>query len=133
MGTGHIHLSMIALAGPKGDLWHAKKEFEKNKMFDRIVTFDVPDDYGEFPDTTGYTAENWEQIVLHKEDGALYSFMTKCMDAVLDYTNKQSDHLDRLGYTDIQKNVHWPKFGGNIFCCTGHVTGYAPANQIVRH
>lgn len=133
MGTGFLHRSIIALAGPKGDIWFAKKKFEKENMFDRIITFDVPDDYGEFPDTTGYTKEDWEKITLHKEDGALYPFMTKCMDAVLDFTNKESDQLDRLGYRQIEKNVHWPKFGGNIFACTGHVTGYAPAIQIVGH
>jgi hypothetical protein len=133
MGTGHIHLSMLALAGPKADVWYAKKKFEAQKMFDRIVTFDVPDDYGEFPDTTGYTSQDWEKITLQQEDGALYPFMTKCMDVVLEYTNHQADHLDRMGYQNIEKNVHWPKFGGTMFACTGHVTGYAPSIQIVRH
>lgn len=130
---GSIHRSIIALAGPRSDLWYAKKGFEKEKMFDRIITFDVPDDYGEFPDTTGYTAEDWEKITLSQEDGALYPFMTKCMDAVLEFTNKEADAFDRLGYYRIEKSVHWPKFGGTIFACTGHVTAVRPAIALVRH
>ena len=120
------HWSIIALAGPKADIWNMKKAFDAEKMFDDIVLVDVPDDYGEFPDTTGYTAENWEDIILDQEDGNLYGYMTKCMDACLDFTNKRADQADKLGLIDIQKNVHWPKFGGAVFAVTGHVTAEQP-------
>ena len=125
------HWSMIAIAGPKREIWQIKKDLEQGKMFDKIVLFDVPDDYGEFPDTTGYTAENWETMTSDQEDGSLYGFMTKCMDACLDFSNKQADLADRLGLIEIHKNVHWPKFGGNIFAVTGHVTAVQAANRLI--
>ena len=125
------HWSMIAIAGPKAEIWQIKKDLEQAKMFDKVVLFDVPDDYGEFPDTTGYTEENWEAITLDQEDGSLYGFMTKCMDACLDFSNKQADLADRLGLVEIHKNVHWPKFGGNIFAVTGHVTAVQAANRLI--
>lgn len=115
------HHSIIAIAGPKADVWKLKKELEKE--FDRVITFDVPDNYGEFPDTSGYVKKDWENIVIDKEDGSLYSFMTKCMDAAIDFTNKKCDELDGRGFVKIEKAVHWPRFGGNIFAATGHVTG----------
>ncbi len=115
------HHSIIAVAGPKSDIWKLKKNLEKT--FDRVISFDVPDDYGEFPDTSGYIKDDWENIKIDKEDGSLYSFMTKCMDAAIDFTNKKTDEMDNRGFVEIEKAVHWPRFGGNIFAATGHVTG----------
>ena len=123
------HCSIIAIAGPKSDVWKLKKDLEKE--FDRVVTFDVPDNYGEFPDTSGYVKKDWENIVIDKEDGSLYSFMTKCMDAAIDFTNKKADELDSRGFVQIEKAVHWPRFGGNIFAATGHVTGNRKESPIV--
>ena len=123
------HHSIIAVAGPKADVWKLKKELEKD--FDRVITFDVPDNYGEFPDTSGYVKKDWESIVIDKEDGSLYSFMTKCMDAAIDFTNKKSDELDTRGFVNIEKAVHWPRFGGNIFAATGHVTGERKTSPLV--
>lgn len=117
------HHSIIALAGPKSEVWSIKKALERDTEFDRVITFDVPDDFGEFPDTSGYVKEDWENIVIDKEDGSLYAFMTKCMDAAIDFTNKKADELDNRGFIQIEKTVHWPRFGGNIFAATGHVTG----------
>lgn len=115
------HHSIIAVAGPRTETWKLKKELEKN--FDRVITFDVPDSYGEFPDTSGYVEDDWQTVVADKEDGSLYSYMTKCMDACIDFTNKKCDEMDNRGFVDIEKAIHWPRFGGNIFAATGHVTG----------
>jgi hypothetical protein len=117
------HHSIIAIAGPKAEVWSVKKALERDSEFGRVITFDVPDDYGEFPDTSGYVQKNWEDIVLSKEDGNLYGFMAKCMDAAIDFTNKKADELDNRGFLQIEKAIHWPRFGGNIFAATGHVTG----------
>jgi len=125
------HWSIIALAGPKAEIWNIKKTFERDKMFDEIVLVNVPDDFGEFPDTTGYTEEHWESIVLDQEDGNLYGYMTKCMDACLEFTNKRADQADNLGMIDINKAVHWPKFGGTVFAVTGHVTAMPPVPNMV--
>jgi hypothetical protein len=123
------HRSIIAIAGPKREVWILKKDLEDK--FDRVITFDVPDSYGEFPDTSGYVKEDWETIVADKEDGSLYSYMTKCMDAAIDFTNKKADELDNRGFEDIEKAVHWPRFGGNIFAATGHVTGKRNESPLV--
>lgn len=117
------HHSIIAIAGRKSEVWGMKKILEREADYDRIITFDVPDDYGEFPDTTGYVQKDWEEIVLSKEDGNLYSYMAKCMDSAIDFTNKKSDELDSRGFVEIEKAIHWPRFGGTVFAATGHVTG----------
>lgn len=124
------HHSIIAIAGPKRDVWSLKKVLEHDS-WSRIITFEVPDDYGEFPDTSGYVEKDWETIVVDKEDGSLYSFMTKCMDAAIDFTNKKADELDHRGFVDIEKAVHWPRFGGILFAATGHVTGRQKTSSIL--
>ena len=121
------HYSIIAIAGPQREIAGLK---EKLPEFSEVRVFDVPDDYGEFPDTSGYVKEDWESVVLHKEDGSLYSYMTKCMDCVLEFTNKRAVTMDSLGYMDIAATVHWPRFGGSVFAVTGHITGRAPNWQI---
>ena len=120
-----IHYSIIALAGPKKVTWPIRKDLQG--MYDRIITFDIPDDYGEFPDTSGYTAQNWEQMQSNREDGSLFPFMTKCMDAVLEYTNDQVKRLDKADYIEIKQDVQWPKFGGDVFAVVGHVTAHESA------
>ena len=115
-----IHWSIIALAGSKREIWTLKKDIEKDKTFDRVITIDMSDDYGEFPDTIDY--ENWEEIELDQEDSAVFPFMQKCMDACIDFVNKKSDSVSGLGYMNIEGTIHWPKFGGKIFGVTGHVT-----------
>lgn len=117
---------VIALAGPGKDL-QKLKSILRDHGFTEIHTFDVPDDYGCFPDTTGYTAENWEEMESDIEDGNLYKWMTKCMDVALEFTNRRSNIADKLGYRNINKTLHWPKFGGKIFAVTGHVTCLPPA------
>jgi len=114
------HWSIIAIAGPRREIADTKKALEDT--FDEVHIFEVSDDYGEFPDTSGYTAENWEEMQTEIEDGNLFPIMTKCMDCALDYTNKKERAADMLGCYDIKKSVHWPKFGGKIFAVTGHVT-----------
>jgi len=115
------HRSVIAIAGPQRLVKNMKADLEHANLFELIHVFEIPDDYGEFPDTTGYTAENWETMESVMEDPALYPFMTKCMDVCLDFTNKKEKELDILGHDEINKFVHWPKFGGKVFAVTGHV------------
>jgi len=111
----------MAIAGPRREIEQMNLN-ELSEMFGHVEVFEVPDDYGEFPDTTGYTEERWENIVLDQEDGAVFPFMTKCMDCCMEFVNKRVDIADKLGFVNIEKNVHWPKFGGKVFAVTGHVT-----------
>lgn len=115
-----IHWSIITLAGTKCELWKLKKDIEKEKQYDRVITFEMPGDFGEFPDTIDY--ENWETIELDQEDSAVFPFMQKCMDACIDFVNNKSEIVDKLGYMNIEGTIHWPKFGGTVFAVTGHVT-----------
>ena len=118
----NLHWSLIALAGSKREIWNLKKDIEKEKKFDRVITFEMPGDYGEFPDTTGYTDNNWETIELDQEDSAVFPYMQKCMDACIDFVNKKVETVNGLGYMNIEGTIHWPKFGGTVFAVTGHVT-----------
>ena len=95
------------------------KEIED--IFDEVKIFEIPDDYGEFPDTTGYTADNWETMSSDVEDSNLYPYMTKAMDAALEFVNRRYKTADKLGFKSLEKHIHWPKFGGKIFAVTGHV------------
>lgn len=120
--------TVIAIAGPK-DLTGMIKDQIK-ELYDQVYIFDVPDDYGEFPDTSGYTSENFEQFESEVEDGALYPFMTKCIDAVMDWNTNRSNTLDRLGYQYIESFLHAPKFGGKVFACGGFIRAFAPGFKI---
>jgi len=119
--------SVIAVAGPTKEIQNMKESF---KMFDKIYTFDVPDDYGEFPDTTGYTREDFDKIESIMEDPALLPYMTKCVDAVMEYNNTRSASLEKLGYIDIEAVLQAPKFGGRIFAAVGFVKAFEPQRII---
>jgi len=122
------HKAIIAVAGPTRETKGIKGVLLK-EGFDEVHIFDVPDDYGEFPDTTGYEREDWATIESDMEDPALFPFMTKCMDACLQFTLKWERTFDLLGHVHIENNLHWPKFGGKVFAVTGHITSFKPDMQ----
>lgn len=119
--TPVMQWAILVLAGPKSEIDMIKNEGEIQVMFEKIVTFEISDSYGEFPDTTGYTADNFQQMESVVEDAALFPVMQKCMDAVIDFTTKRFETADKLGFKNLERHIHWPKFGGKIFAVTGHV------------
>ncbi len=125
-----IHWSCIVLAGPKR-LTDEITNDELREMFDEVHVFDIPDDYGIFPDTTGYDREDFATIESDMEDPALYAYMTKCMDCAIDFTTRRGDIADKLGYRGIEQSIHWPKEGSPVFAVTGHVTASTPSVSIV--
>ena len=113
----------LALAGPKALLSEIREVYDTfNKVF-RIV---VPDDYGEFPDTTGYTQKDFETMESDMEDPALYPFMQQAMDRCLDWADKKASLADKMGLVDIENVIQWPKFGGKIFAVAGIVKAWYP-------
>lgn len=112
--------SIITVTGPK-NMINEVIDQEIREMFNEVLTFEIPDDYGEFPDTTGYTADNWGKMASTVEDSNLYPYMTRAMDAVLEFVNRRWTTADKLGYENLERHIHWPKFGGRIFVVTGHV------------
>ena len=116
---------ILVIAGPK-HLLPIVKQLEDTENISEMVTFEVPDDYGEFPDTSGYTEDNWREQILTMEDSNLYPYMTKCMDAALDWTSKRHRTIDGLGYRNIETFIHWPKFGGKVYAVMGVVKGWNP-------
>lgn len=119
--TPVMQWAILVLAGPKSEIDMIKNEGEIQVMFEKIVTFEISDSYGEFPDTTGYTADNFQQMESVVEDAALFPVMQKCMDAVIDFTTKRFEIAEKLGFKNLERHIHWPKFGGKIFAVTGHV------------
>lgn len=115
-----LQWSILVITGPTREI-KGIIDAELSEMFNEIKTFDITDDYGEFPDTTGYTADNWEKMSSQVEDSNLYPFMTRAMDAVLEFVNRRWNTADKLGYQNLERHSHWPKFGGKIFAVTGHV------------
>jgi len=116
-----LQWAIMVLAGPKNLIDDVRKDPQLDTMFEKIVTFEIADDYGEFPDTTGYNVDNFEKMESDVEDAALFPIMQKCIDAVIDFTTKRYAIADKLGYNNLERHIHWPKFGGKIFAVTGHV------------
>ena len=123
--------SIIAFAGPKREL---KKINIPNGTYDKIIKFETPDDYGEYPDLgafeyryqdedgsdcIGYDAEKFQSDM---EDHQLYPYMLKCVDAVTEYITKKSEILEKLHFQNIMTTMNGPKFGGRVFCVAGFVT-----------
>lgn len=120
-----IFSSILCIAGPQKEYSSIRGQLEKT--FDKVLFFDVPDDYGEFPDTTGYTSENFEQLESTMEDPALYPYMTKCVDAVMEHNRSRAGTLVMLGYKDVEDFIHSPKFGGKLYVVAGIVKAFPPA------
>ena len=118
MGT----MSVIALAGSKRDLDLAT-QFPPDVKWDKIVRVEVPDSsgYGEFPDTSAYEAADFADFESKMEDQALFPYMTKCVDAVLDFTVKASVRLETVGFRNIHSSISGMKTGGKMFVVAGFV------------
>jgi hypothetical protein len=113
-------ISVVAFAGAKRDL--DAIELPPN-TFNVVHKFEVPDDHGDYPETAGYTADNWEQISGTMEDSALWPSMKHCMDAVLDFTLKKEEWLSQMGNINIKSFIQFPKWGGRVFAVCGFVKG----------
>ena len=122
---------ILAVTGPQ-HLLPIVNELSTITDLNEIKLFPTPDDYGMFPDTSGYTEDNWQEQVLTLEDSNLYPYMTKCMDCVIDYTSKRSSTLDMLGYKNIETFIHWPKFGGMVYAVIGVVKGESPCASYLQ-
>jgi len=124
------HFAIAAISGPIAKI----KPLGEHLMakFKKVELFPTPNDCGDFPNTEGYTAANWAQFESENEDGALFPFMTKCMDAVLDYTDNKYERQCNQYPGRVEKHIHWPKFGGDVFAVTGHVLVY-PHRIILVH
>lgn len=116
------HWSIIAISGPEKEAKETRKLLLGDNKFNKVLCFGHPDNYGMYPDTSGYDSDNWEEMELLDEDSALHPQITKCVDAVLDYINKKYDFACKMFPGQVEKNMHFPKKGGKLFFVTGHVT-----------
>lgn len=114
--------SIIAMAGTKNDLLTASA-FPPDVKWDQVVKVEIPDGsgFGEFPDTSGYDADDFADFESKMEDHQLYPYMTKCVDAVLDFTAKKADGLAKLNFRNIHSSIHGMKTGGKMFVVAGFV------------
>ena len=106
----------IAIAGPRGMV---DKIEGLEELFDSVHIIHVPDDFGEFPDTSGYTAEDYSEMQSNMEDPALYKYMQNAMDFIMDKTINKSQFLEGMGMINIENNISWPKFGGKVYVVAG--------------
>lgn len=120
-----VYYSILVLCGPK----HLREELsidELKQNFNKVLMFYIPDDYGNFPDTSGYTAENFKNMESDSEDPALFKQMQKCVDAVVEYNNKKIKHLVRMDFREVEGIIASPKFGGKIFAVAGIIKAIPP-------
>ena len=114
-------LSVIALAGAKKELMVATS-FPPEVQWDKVIQIEIPDDHGDFPDLSGYTAKDYAALESVAEDGQLQGAIQKCVDAVLDYTDKNAQRLERLNFQDIKTTVAGMNTGGKVFVLAGFVS-----------
>ena len=126
------HFSILAIAGPDKHAKLLRNDLIRKELFNKVHVFSTPSDCGDFPDTTGYTQENWGEIELLNEDPALFQVMTKCMDCVLEYVNRKYIWCCDNFAGRVEKHVQWPKFGGSLFAVAGNVTVF-PARIEILH
>ncbi len=115
-----VYYSILVLCGPRFAV-SAELDAELRQTFSKVIVFIIPDDYGEFPDTSGYTRKDFAKMKLENEDSGLYKYMTKCVDAVNEYNDKKMKHLDNLGFREIDASFSCPNFGDKAFAATGIV------------
>ncbi len=120
--------SIIALAGPQ----KLVQVMNFDGMYDKVCKFYIPEDHGEFPDTSGYVMEEWEKWVSKVEDPQLMQHMKRCMDAVLDFLFRKETTLDKMGFQNIVTSVHWPRQGGKVFSVAGFIKWQAIDQQSLR-
>lgn len=129
---GHWLLEALCMAGPiHGDFtWNVQKAsdlIDKLKpMCDECILIEMPDNYGNFPETMGYNNPDWQNLKPELQDEQTFPFMTKTVDAVVEFTNRRWSTLDRLGYKNIGKLSMATRFGGRLFAAVGVVHGGAP-------
>ena len=117
--NGDIVSVLILTTGEKGG--QPKKRVEETVIALRSLGLsDIT--FGEFPDTTGYQDDNFGMLEAEMEDPGLWPYMQKCLDCVTDYIDKKYERAVQMYPGEIEKFVHWPRFGGKIFAVTGHVT-----------
>ena len=126
-----VYYSILVLCGPR-HLEEAVGLAELRQSFSKVVMFNIPDDYGEFPDTSGYTSKEFATMESDSEDPALFKHMQKCVDAVVEYNNKKSKHLDRMGFTEVEGIIASPKFGGKVFAVAGLIKGIPPGMNYTK-
>ena len=126
-----VYYSILVLCGPR----HLESELgleELRQNFSKVVMFVIPDDYGEFPDTSGYTSEKFKDLETDVEDPALFKQMQKCVDAVVEYNNKKIKHLVRMDFTEVEGIIASPKFGGKVFAVAGIVKAIPPGAKFTK-
>ena len=128
--TREVLSSSIAFVGPQR-LLSVIENNEIKEMFSKVYWFHIPDDYGEFPDTTGYTKKNWENLESELEDNNLYPFMQKALDAIVEFNNKRAQSFAKMDYMDVEGFLHSPKFGGKVWAVGGAVRGFPP--RLILH
>ena len=102
-------------------------------IYNDVYTFSTPDDHGSFPDTQGYTSENFAELESSVEDPALFAVMQKCMDAVMDRVDRRYDRFCvQFPASRVEKFIHWPKFGGKVFAVVGFVKVFTHAIHLVH-
>lgn len=126
-----VYYSILVLCGPR----HLKGELgldELKQNFNKVIMFNIPDDYGEFPDTSGYTSENFKDMESDSEDPALFKQMQKCVDAVVEYNNKKIKHLVRMNFREVEGILASPKFGGKVFAVAGIIKAIPPGTRFTK-
>ena len=113
-------MSIIAMAGTKRDLMMAST-FPPDVQWDKIVKVEIPDNHGCFPDLSGYDMSNFHEFSSDMEDDALYPYMTKCVDAVLDFTVKKAVTMEALNFQDVSSSISGMNTGGAMFVVAGFV------------
>ena len=123
-------LSVITPASHSNLTWDVKTTIdliEKLKVFaEECVFIEMPDDYGNFPETMGYNDPHWESLRPELQDEQTYPYMTKAVDAVVEFTNRRWTTMDRLGYRHLGKISMATRFGGRLFAAVGIVHGGPP-------
>ena len=120
----------MSIAGKSAELGQLHRAMVN--FYNDVDVFSIPDDHAEFPDTRGYTSENFADLESTVEDPALYAVMQKCIDAVLDRTNKKYERFCEQYPGKVEKFIHWPKFGGSVFAVVGMVKVYPHAITLVH-
>ena len=120
----------MAIAGSSEDVGNIHREMLN--IYNEVSIFSVPDDHGSFPDTQGYTAENFADLESVSEDPQLFKVMQKCMDFVMDKVDRKYERFCMQYPGRVEKFIHWPKFGGNVFAVVGFVKVYPHIIQLVH-
>lgn len=113
-------MSIIVLAGSDRDISQAS-QFPEDVSWDKIVKIVVPDDHGFFPDTSGYEMADFQQFETDMEDTQLFPYMTKAVDACLDFLTKQGERLEKLNFRNIHTTMSGMNTGGSMFVVAGFV------------